>query len=213
MTQLATSFPDSTYTSSNKPSCDTLKADITAIETAHNATDTVASAALQKSGSVTATGNLPMGTKRVTEVGDPTAAQDAATKKYIDDLLSGENSFKVRATPADEDLDADGGQAAWTDWDLTSVVGSTATAVLLRVRAKDDTVGSYIGFRENGDSGATLGLEMSALRVPVVGQSFSQDFTVKCDASQIIEYTTSDAGGAAIQEARATVIGWYQPIS
>lgn len=38
--QVSTTFPDSTYTSSNLPSADTLKADIAALETAHNDTDT-----------------------------------------------------------------------------------------------------------------------------------------------------------------------------
>lgn len=40
MGQVSTTFPDSTYTSANKPSVETLKTDIAAIETAHNATDT-----------------------------------------------------------------------------------------------------------------------------------------------------------------------------
>ena len=132
-------------------------------------------------------------------------------KAYIDGLLAA-NKFVVRATPASEDIDADGGEVGWTDWDLTSIVGSTATAVLLRTRVKDDTVGSYIGFRENGEADSTLGLEMMAVRTQVAGQSIGQDVWVKCDASQVIEYTTSDAGGSTIQEARATVIGWWQPI-
>jgi len=38
--QVSTTFPDSTYTSANKPSVETLKTDIAAIETAHNASDT-----------------------------------------------------------------------------------------------------------------------------------------------------------------------------
>jgi len=40
MGQISTTFPDSTYTSANKPSVETLKTDISAIETGHNATDT-----------------------------------------------------------------------------------------------------------------------------------------------------------------------------
>ena len=41
MGQISTTFPDSTYTSANKPSVETLKTDISAIETGHNATDTL----------------------------------------------------------------------------------------------------------------------------------------------------------------------------
>jgi hypothetical protein len=40
LSQANLSFPDSTYTSANKPSADTLKADLAALETAHNDTDT-----------------------------------------------------------------------------------------------------------------------------------------------------------------------------
>lgn len=54
MSQVSTSFPDSTYTTSNKPSSATLKTDIAAMETAINDTDTNA---LKKDGSVALTGN------------------------------------------------------------------------------------------------------------------------------------------------------------
>lgn len=40
MSQVALTFPDSTYSSSNKPSVATLKSDLQAIETAHNDLDT-----------------------------------------------------------------------------------------------------------------------------------------------------------------------------
>ena len=42
MSQVSLNFPDSTYTSSSKPVCDTLKADLSAIETAYNAHDIAA---------------------------------------------------------------------------------------------------------------------------------------------------------------------------
>mgnify|MGYP001589649728 CR=1 FL=1 len=42
------------------------------------------SAYLKHDGSVAATGALAMGTNKITGMGDPTAAQDAATKAYVD---------------------------------------------------------------------------------------------------------------------------------
>ena len=39
---------------------------------------------LEKDGSIALTGDLALGTNKVTGVGDPTAAQDAATKTYVD---------------------------------------------------------------------------------------------------------------------------------
>lgn len=57
MSQVALTFPDSTYSSSNKPSVATLKADLTAIETAHNDTDT---------NSVTLTGTQVLTNKTLT---------------------------------------------------------------------------------------------------------------------------------------------------
>lgn len=57
MSQVALTFPDSTYSTSNKPSVATLKADLTAIETAHNDLDTNA---------VTATSTTVMTNKTLT---------------------------------------------------------------------------------------------------------------------------------------------------
>lgn len=57
--------------------------------------------ALQKDGSITATGALNMGSHKITAVTDPTSAQDAATKKYVDDTAAGlspKGSCRVAST-------------------------------------------------------------------------------------------------------------------
>lgn len=76
MSQVSTSFPDSTYSASNKPSTTTLKADIQALETAHNETDTNA---IRKDGTVAMAADLPMGGNQITNLGAPGAATDAAS--------------------------------------------------------------------------------------------------------------------------------------
>jgi hypothetical protein len=63
------SFPDSTYSSSNKPSADTLKTDLSAIETALNAN---AASMIEKDGSTEVSGNI-------VSTATPTAATHLAT--------------------------------------------------------------------------------------------------------------------------------------
>ena len=49
---------------------------------------------LEKDGTVTMTGNLNMGNKKVIGLAAPTSNNDAATKKYVDDKPSGSGDFK-----------------------------------------------------------------------------------------------------------------------
>ena len=49
---------------------------------------------LEKDGSVTMTGNLNMGNKKIENLATPTSNTDAATKKYVDDKPSGSGDFK-----------------------------------------------------------------------------------------------------------------------
>lgn len=76
MTQVNTSFPDSTYSSSNKPSVATLKADIQAVETAVNEIDTNA---IRKDATVAMTADWSMGSNKITNLKAPTSATDAAS--------------------------------------------------------------------------------------------------------------------------------------
>jgi hypothetical protein len=79
--QVSLSFPDQTYTSSNKPSTTTLKTDLSSIETQHNSLD---NAVIEKDGSVAYTGNQSMGGNLLTGLGAPSNNNDAARKTYVD---------------------------------------------------------------------------------------------------------------------------------
>lgn len=81
--QVATSFPDSTYSSGNLPSVTTLQADISALETAHNETD---SKAIREDGTNPFGANQSMGGYKLTNVGTPTAGTDGATLAVVQAL-------------------------------------------------------------------------------------------------------------------------------
>jgi hypothetical protein len=81
--QVATSFPDSTYSSGNLPSVTTLQADISALETAHNETD---SKAIREDGTNPFGADQSMGGYKLTNVGTPTAGTDGATLSVVQAL-------------------------------------------------------------------------------------------------------------------------------
>lgn len=75
MSQLNLAFPDNVYTSSNKPSVATLKADLAAIETAFNDLE---AEAIRADGSVVMAADLGMGGNQISNLGAGAAASDAA---------------------------------------------------------------------------------------------------------------------------------------
>ncbi len=69
-----------TFTSTNGSTVDAVE-----LETQFDAIATAIATKLDSDGSGTLTGNLSMGSNRITGVSDPTADQDAATKIYVDE--------------------------------------------------------------------------------------------------------------------------------
>ena len=55
---------------------------------------------LEKDGSVTMTGNLNMGNKRIVGLAPPTASTDAVTRKYVDDLPHSRGDFRSNGSVA-----------------------------------------------------------------------------------------------------------------
>jgi hypothetical protein len=82
MAVLNLNWPDQTYSSSNKPSAETLQQDLIAIETVVNAI--AATTTILADGSVEFTDDQSMGGNKLTTLGTPTAAQDAVNKTYSD---------------------------------------------------------------------------------------------------------------------------------
>lgn len=91
--------------------------------------------------------------------------------------------------------------SAWHDLNLSSIVGSNAALVHLRVVVSDNTIGSRIRFRENGNSNV---YNVSTARAQAVNNANDDDIWVVCDSSGIIEYEST----AGITSIVITVAGW-----
>lgn len=83
-------------------------------------------AVIKKDGSVIFTADQSMGSHKLTNVLDPASAQDAATKKYVDDKIAGQ-VFKVQV-------------------EASSQVGENVT-----ISAPGNNIGGYIGIDDIGD--------------------------------------------------------------
>jgi hypothetical protein len=109
---------------------------------------------LAADGQTTASGNLNMGTNRIINLGDPTSAQDGATKYYVDQLIA------ALGTMAYQDADAvaiTGGAISNVDLDLHSKTNEiylpvgptslrTASPIQGLMRFNTDAGGFYEGY-------------------------------------------------------------------
>lgn len=147
MSTVITTFPDGTYTSSNKPSVETLKTDIQALETGHNELETrVVSASTSTAGTVelATTAETTTGTdttRAVTPDGlhDMTSLSGAAWFLDEDDMAS-DSATKVPSQQSVKAHVANGTVTmanktlsspvvkAWTGWQLYDTVTPTYTS-------------------------------------------------------------------------------------
>lgn len=134
MSTVSTAFPDQTYSSGNKPSADTLKADIQALETGHNELETrVVSASTSAAGLVelATTAETTTGTdatRAVTPDGlhDMTSLSGAAW--FLDeDTMSSDSATKV---PSQQSVKAYIDTAVATAKSALFPVGSIYTAIV-----------------------------------------------------------------------------------
>jgi len=121
------------------------------------------------------------------------------------------NNFVSRLDVTSWDINKDGDEVTWTDWDLTSIVGSTAVAALVKIQIKDDTVGSLVGLRPNGSSSDAGDPDVSVYRIHTAALRLHIQFWCELDSSQVLEYEVLDADAAAISEARLAIVGWLEP--
>ena len=115
------------------------------------------------------------------------------------------NAYVDRGDPAAYDvavgaLTTDG---TYRDLDLSAIVPAGAVAIHLCGNIQDDTAGSNVAFRENGNSNA---FNILAQATQVVNVTVYFDGIVKCDANRVIEYLATNTAWTAIN---ITVRGWF----
>jgi hypothetical protein len=108
---------------------DTLQEIATAINNDAGLYTTLNNGKLNRDGTQAMTGALPMGTFKVTGVGDPTNAQDAATKNYVDTgVNSGVVAAAASATAAAASATSASGSATSATNSATSATSSASSA-------------------------------------------------------------------------------------
>jgi hypothetical protein len=120
-------------------------------------------------------------------------------------------NYVVRGVASTPDLELNSG-IGWTNWNVRSIVGNTAVAVVVYARTVDDAQGSYAAFREPGAPG-DVGQQVIMASALHTGhyKGFNQ-YTILCDSNQNIQYRADDYGTAPIG-AQFWVVGWYEPAS
>jgi hypothetical protein len=112
--------------------------------------------------------------------------------------------FVDRGDPAVVDYDqttltSDGN---YHDLDLSGVVPVGAKAVMLAIWYKHTIPGSYMRFRQNGNSYAVNCVDVTA---QVNGIYFSTELIIQCDANRVIEYVSSSSPVGI----NVVVMGWF----
>jgi hypothetical protein len=120
-------------------------------------------------------------------------------------------NYVVRGISLTPDLELNA-ETEWADWDVGSIVGDTAVAIVVYARVADDAQGSYAAFREPGAPG-DVGQQVIMAGALHTGQykGFNQ-YTILCDSNQNIQYRAADYGTAPIG-AQFWIVGWYEPAS
>lgn len=125
-----------------------------------------------------------------TDATAPVAEAALVNRKFvIDQILA--SGFQNRGDPfspdfAVGDLITDN---LWHDLDLSSIIGSGSTSVLLRIRIQDGAIGSFIQLRKNGNLNTS---NSSVVRIQTANSVNDADFVVACDADRVIEYIASN---------------------
>lgn len=119
------------------------------------------------------------------------------------DISSGYYTDRGDPTAVDFDVNDFTTDETWNDLDLSGIVDSGTTAVLLKVIVKDGAVESTMLFRKNGNSNEH---NAGGIQTQVVDVAMTSDIIVPCDSDGVIEYNGSNLTFSAID---VVVKGWW----
>lgn len=113
-----------------------------------------------------------------------------AVKGYVDTVVAGVSGTVF---PNSAVFSASAAPTTWTDLDLSSVVGTNESLVMLKVFLNHDAAANY-AFRTNGDTGDTYtAIGGHAAYIDFNGSTGTGIVMVKTDSSGVIEWIASAA--------------------
>ena len=102
---------------------------------------------LAADGQTTASGNLNMGTNKIINAGDPTNAQDVATKYYVDQLIAGLGTMAYQDA---DNVDITGGDIASVNIDLHSMTNEMYLPVGPTILRTSSPINGLIRYNTDG---------------------------------------------------------------
>mgnify|MGYP006097255087 CR=1 FL=1 len=170
----------------------------------------------------TPTADLAMGSNKITGLSNPTAAQDAATKQYVDNAVVGSlqikggfnaNTGAIDATPVTSNL----------TYDDLPVAGDERVAIAIGDFYVVTTAGNFFG---NAATPLTVGDQVICNTAAGAGLSAEWDFVIVQSDTDLATATTVglasfptsggltvNASGAVALDARAGVVGTYGAVT
>lgn len=187
MSTVSTAFPDQVYSSGNKPSADTLKADIQALETGHNELETRVVAA-----TTAASGTVELATTAETTTGTDTTR--AVTPDALHDMtsLAGAAWFKD-----EDDMSSDSATTVPSQQSVKAYVDAAIVAAKSAVHPVGCIYTNITGTNPGTELGFGTWTAFGAGRVMVGYNSGDTDFDTAEETGGTKTNTASGTTGAA----------------
>ena len=170
----------------------------------------------------TPTADLAMGSNKITGLSNPTAAQDAATKQYVDNAVVGSLQIKGGFNANTGAIDATPVTSNLTYNDLP-VAGDERVAIAIGDFYVVTTAGNFFG---NAATPLTVGDQVICNTAAAAGLSVEGDFVIVQSDTDLATATTVglasfptsggltvNASGAVALDARAGVVGTYGAVT
>ena len=147
----------------------------------------------------TASGQFYMGSNKISNVAEPSGAQDAATKNYVDGLR-----YVSRGDPGGYDWTESSltEDTAWHDLSCSNIVPSGAKAIHFLAYARANVAGYSLMLRKKGN---TNGISRLIAFAQVAGVYVFSEGIVPCDTNRMVQYYVT----AGTTNEGAVVRGWW----